>query len=239
VEDEASRPLVEGLEDRFDRAGEVEAAVRGPQRVEPLGHARVVRAGHRDAGEAVVPAARLGAEHDRDAVPAPLLVEPRRHRLHHVAAGVEGRSVADARAHGVRVVEEHDAFGGALARERREEPFALGEGPRDGEHEERHDPDAEEQQEEVLEPDAAAVPHGRLQQELHRRPLQGAETAAVENVDDDGQRRQREPAQQRGVDDGDREERHRLPVLPRTTRARAARNPASALSSGSPVESSA
>jgi hypothetical protein len=57
----------------------------------------------------------------------------------------------------------------------------------------------QEEQQQVLEPDAAAVAELRLEQPLHRRPLHDPETAAVQQVDDDGNRGEESAPEQQAV----------------------------------------
>jgi hypothetical protein len=57
------------------------------------------------------------------------------------------------------------------------------------------------QQQPLLEPQAAAVLPQRLQQEGHRRPVHRPEAAAIQNVDNDWDRSQRQPRGKKGGGD--------------------------------------
>ena len=226
------------LEQRLDRVHELEGALRNAHGADLLEHALGMPAGDRDAGDAPVPAARAGTEHDRHAVRAALLVQRGDRGLEQLLAALEGARVADARAHRVRVVEQEDALHRALAAEHAGEGRALREGAGHRQHQQQHDQHPDREQNQVFQPHTAPVAHGGLEQEVHRRPVHGLEAAPVEDVDDDRDGSEREAAQQRGMDEAQREQAHRRLVLLRTTRARAARNADSVRSSESPVDKS-
>ena len=111
----------------------------------------------------------------------------------------EVRRAARARGHRVGIVEQDDERG-LRAAEQRADPGE--DGPRHAEREQHGDEAAHEQQEQVLELEAACVRAERGVEQMHRAPRDDARPRAVEEVQQDRDRRRRHAAKEDDVEEG-------------------------------------
>jgi hypothetical protein len=174
----------------------VDRVTRGLQIVRRLGGDGV------GVGRAVgVDRRRGGDDHDLFVAGGNAVEELLGHDLGLVEVGL-GVGAADLVRHGVGVVDDDDVEGGALAAQRGDRAVVAAEGAGERQAHEEDQQAAHRQEQPLLELDAAAVFPHRVEQVFHRGPLDDLEAAAVEEVDDDRDGRQRRAGEgEPGIDE--------------------------------------